>query len=201
MDRRTSTIDDTTASGTYTNRLIELESAWWKRLLHVQAPYHWNLRRVVRGAVLDVGCGVGRHLRALPKGSVGIDHNAESIRQCVSRGLRAFLPDDFKLSFAAPSFDTLLFSHVLEHMTFEAAVALVAEYLPYLKDAGRVVLITPQGRGFKSDPTHVEPFELPKLKAVNARLGLKTIRQYSFPLPALFGEVFTHNEFVSVAEK
>jgi SAM-dependent methyltransferase len=188
-----------TASGRYTSRLVRLESVWWKRLLNVQAPYNWNLRRVVRGPVLDVGCGIGRHLGLLPKGSMGVDHNPESVRVCVDRGLTACLASE--LVSAPETFGTLLFSHVVEHMTFDSAVALVAEYLRYLRPGGRVLLITPQRKGFASDATHVEYFDLAKLRRLADRLKLTTTRQYSFPLPAAFGACFTHNEFHSVAEK
>ena len=51
---------DTTAQA-YTDRLAALEQARWKQLLDVQAPYRWNLRRLLgEHRVLDVGCGIGR---------------------------------------------------------------------------------------------------------------------------------------------
>ena len=40
----------------YTQRLEGLETVWWKKLLPVQAPYRWNLRRLKLGLVLERDC-------------------------------------------------------------------------------------------------------------------------------------------------
>ena len=34
-----------TESSEYADRLVDLQRVWWKRVLPVQAPYLWNLRR------------------------------------------------------------------------------------------------------------------------------------------------------------
>ena len=75
---------------TYTPSAREPRSGvWWKRLLNVQAPYQWNLRRQHLGRTLDIGCGIGRNLPSLPPGSLGVDHNATSIATARARGLHA----------------------------------------------------------------------------------------------------------------
>jgi len=33
----------------YTDELLAKQMAWWKRILDVQAPYRWNLRRLNPG--------------------------------------------------------------------------------------------------------------------------------------------------------
>jgi len=54
--------------------------------------YYW-LRNYFRGICLDVGCGVGRYLVLMPKGSVGIDlvppkiEGYNTIRHDLERGL------------------------------------------------------------------------------------------------------------------
>lgn len=57
-----------TAGAEYAERLSRLQNAWWKKALHVQAPYHADIRRQRLGATLDVGCGLGRMLEILPRG-------------------------------------------------------------------------------------------------------------------------------------
>jgi hypothetical protein len=63
------------------------------------------------------------------------------------------------------------------------------------------VLITPQLRGFHSDPTHVRFVDFDGQRRLLEALDLQVEAQYSFPLPAIAGRAFTHNEFVSRARK
>lgn len=185
----------------YTNRLAALESAGWKQALDVQRPYRWNLRRLDLGRTLDVGCGLGRNLSVLETGSAGIDHNSRTVEVARSRGLTAFTPEEFAASPSAQAghFDSLLFSHVIEHMDTASAEALVAAYLPYLRPAGTVVFICPQERGYASDATHVRFVDFDGLLQLAAASGLGVERRYSFPFPRAFGGIFPYNEFVVVA--
>jgi SAM-dependent methyltransferase len=187
----------------YTARLLGGRSVWWRRLLDVQAPYRWNLRRLRPGYALDIGCGVGRNLLHLEGHGVGIDHNSASVEVARKRGLHAFTPDEFEASsFNSPErFDSLLLAHVAEHMTKPEAVSLLRRYQPLLKAEGRVILIAPQESGFRSDPTHVEFMDFGALREVARDAGLKTIEEYSFPFPRVCGRFFRHNEFVSISEK
>ena len=185
----------------YTERLATLESAGWKRALDVQRPYRWNLRRLDLGRTLDVGCGLGRNLRVLAPGSVGIDHNGSSVELARSRGLRAFTPEEFGASAEARagSFDALLFSHVMEHMEESSAESLLATYLPYLRPGGSVAFICPQELGYARDATHVWFADFEALSDLAGRMGLAVERRISFPFPRALGRVFPHNEFVVVA--
>jgi SAM-dependent methyltransferase len=195
--------DRDTAGAAYTQRLTRLEGPRWKRLLDVQAPYRWNLRRLRLGHTLDVGCGLGRNLAHLGGDGVGVDHNATSVAVARSRGLTAYTVEEFLASpHARPgAFDALLAAHLLEHLPEAQAREVVASYLPYLRPDGQCVFITPQERGFASDPTHVRFVGFAEAAALAAELGLRVERRYSFPLPRLAGRVFTYNEFVTVARK
>ncbi|MDX6301564.1 MAG: hypothetical protein QOF53_2778 [Nocardioidaceae bacterium] len=192
-----------TESHEYANRLTTLESAWWKRLLHVQAPYRWNLRRQGLGVTLDVGCGVGRNLASLDPGSVGVDHNAESVRIARSRGHLAFTVDQFLASeHARPDFyDAILLAHVVEHMPADAATELLNLYLPFLRPGGKVLLICPQESGFASDDTHVTFTTGVDLMRLASDVGLAPDQWRSFPLPRWAGRAFRYNEFNVLATK
>ncbi|QNP72684.1 class I SAM-dependent methyltransferase [Streptomyces roseirectus] len=189
-----------TRSADYTKRLTRLETSGIKRLLPTQAPYRWNLRRLKLGRVLDVGCGLGRNLLNCSPQSVGVDHNAHSVATCRERGLTAYTPDELA---EAPdcgpgSFDSLLCAHVLEHMDEALAVDVLAQYLPLVKPGGKVVLITPQEAGYKTDATHVRFVGFEELREHAETAKVAVARTYSFPFPRPVGKVFPYNEFVLV---
>ncbi len=192
-----------TAGAEYAERLRRLQNVWWKRLLNAQAPYRWNLRRLALGRTLDVGCGIGRNLAHLGPDGVGVDHNAASIALARQRGLTAYTVEEFFASpHAAPGgFDALLVAHVVEHMPEPEAREVVGMYLPCLRPGGRVLFITPQEKGYASDPTHVRFCGFPQVRALAGDLGLSVERQWSFPLPRWAGTAFTYNEFNVLARK
>jgi SAM-dependent methyltransferase len=195
--------DRATQKEAYAQRLQGLESVWWKRVLDVQRPYRRHLQSLSLGFVLDIGCGLGRNLQHLGGNGVGLDHNPASVAAARARGLQAFLPDQFRASsFAQPGrFDALLLSHVAEHMRFAEAQALLADHLGFLRSGGRVLLITPQELGFRSDPTHVAFFDLDSLARLAQAVGLQVDKRYSFPFPRVAGRLFKYNEFVLLARK
>jgi SAM-dependent methyltransferase len=194
-------VDDSTSGEWYADRLADRESVWWKRLLDVQAPYRWNLRRQHLGRTLDVGCGLGRNLRSLPSGSVGVDHNQTAVEECRRRGLVAFTVDEWESEGrdAQGTFDALLLAHVVEHLDDPAS--LLRSYLPSIRSGGTVFMICPQERGYASDPTHVRFSDGAYLEGLARECGLRPQRTRSFPFPRIAGRVFTYNEFCLRADK
>lgn len=191
-----------TRSEAYADRLQQLSGARWKRCFDVQRPYRWNLRRLALGRTLEIGCGIGRNLASLGPAAVGIDHNAHAVEIARSLGFRAFTRDAFLASpDAAQSFDALLFAHVLEHMTRADASRLVSQWLPHLRPGGKLLLITPQEAGFRSDPSHVEFLDFAALLGILADAGCAPLRAYSFPFPRFAGRVFPYNEFVALGQR
>ena len=190
-----------TDSPDYAERLRSKQTLWWKRMLHVQAPYHWNLRRQHLGRTLDLGCGIGRNLGVLPPGSVGVDHNAEAVALARSSGydaytVREFLDGDLAVPAA---FDGLLAAHVVEHMDRAEALRLLGDYLRFVRPGGLVFLVCPQERGYASDPTHVWFARDTDLLELVQTLGLEPERSYSFPFPRWTGKLFIYNEFCLTA--
>jgi SAM-dependent methyltransferase len=185
-----------TDTAAYADRLDEVQGARWKR--YAPNPYRWFLRHQRLGFTLDVGCGVGRGLDYLGGNGVGVDHNTEAVRRCRQRGFEAFTPDEFVTTpFAMPArFDAMLSAHVVEHLSPDDGGALLRTYLPYVRPGGRVLLITPQERGFGSDPTHVTFTDDDALAQLCTGAGLLVRRRRSFPLPRFAGRWFVYNEFI-----
>jgi SAM-dependent methyltransferase len=191
----------TTSGEDYTRRLQRLASSRWKQIFDVQAPYRWNIRRLGLGRTLDVGCGLGRNLAHLGGNGVGVDHNPTSVAHARAQGFEAHtVAEFFDSEHARPAaFDSLLAAHLLEHLPAERGHEVVSSYLPFVRPGGTVVFITPQERGYASDSTHVRFVGFAEAAEACRELGLTVSRQYSFPFPAVFGRVFTYNEFVTVA--
>jgi 2-polyprenyl-3-methyl-5-hydroxy-6-metoxy-1,4-benzoquinol methylase len=187
----------------YTKRLIKLQSVWWKRLLPVQAPYRYNVRRLRLGRTLDIGCGIGRLLVSLSRGSVGIDHNSDFVALVRSRGLVAYTTEEFAHAPEArsESFDSILLAHVIEHVEQSTADKILQTYLPYVRPGGSVHFITPQELGHASDPTHIHFTDFEALRALAERNDLTVVRTFSYPFPRRMGKIFKYNEFNVLARK
>lgn len=190
-----------TRDQTYANYLIENQSSVISVLL--QTPYRWHLKALNLGRTLDIGCGAGRNLRSLTRESVGIDHNAMLVASCVERGMNAFTTDAFlsRKGEYFGAFDSILLSHVAEHMTVEQFTGLAREYSQFLKSGGRIFIICPQEKGYESDSTHVVFMTFELISKALTDAGFKIQRRYSFPFPRFVGKFFRNNEFVVVAKK
>jgi 2-polyprenyl-3-methyl-5-hydroxy-6-metoxy-1,4-benzoquinol methylase len=105
------------------------------------------------------------------------------------------VPEDFQLSDRG-LFDSLLLSHVLEHMDEDAGVSLISSYLRSLRPSGKIVVITPQAAGQRSDPTHVRLIGEHEVSRLFSRLGVEVESARSFPFPRPVGRFFTYNETV-----
>jgi len=203
-----------TADAEYAARLEGEVARGLRRWIDFQRPYRWNIGRLDPGRTLDVGCGVGRHLLSLPPGSMGVDLSEHAVARARARGANARTMDEF-FSNPGESFDTILLSHVLEHMTFEQGREVLGMYLPHLKGNGRVIAICPQEKGHWAPPpgdrpeytdidsgrAHVTFLDATALRSMLEDAGLTVERAYSFPFPRPFGNVFRHNETVVVGRK
>ncbi len=192
------------SSDDYSNRLIRLQTARWKRWLNVQAPYRWHIRRIAQGKTLEIGCGIGRNLSHLEGNAIGIDNDPACVAEARRLGLNAFQPNAFaEHAKQHPNllFDNLLFSHVLEHMPSNEAVDLIAEYKKSLKPNGRIIIITPQEVGYSSDKTHVNFLDFSGIQSIAKKTEFTIEKQYSFPFPRWAGKIFLYNEFISILKK
>ncbi|MEP7333705.1 MAG: class I SAM-dependent methyltransferase [Terracoccus sp.] len=196
-------MSDGTQDSSYAERLQKKQGVWWKQILPVQLPYRLNLKRQKLGRTLDIGCGIGRNLAALPAGSLGVDHNGLAIEMARRDGLQAMTVEEFEGSEQARegSFDGFLVAHVLEHMTEAEGRDLLTSYLPYLRPGGSVFVVCPQEVGYRSDPTHVSFTTDADISRICRDVGLTPVKAYSFPFPRPVGKLFIYNEFCVLATK
>ncbi|GMV51246.1 MAG: Ubiquinone biosynthesis O-methyltransferase [Nitrospirae bacterium] len=124
----------------------------WLRRLLLWPEYLWRRWRgrgllpwVGRGRALDVGCGSGSNLVTLQEQGwevSGVDASAVAVAQARSRfGDRVRQGDLLSMAYADRSFDTVLFSHVLEHL--HGPLPLLKEVWRILDWGGRVVILCP----------------------------------------------------------
>ncbi|WP_372382093.1 class I SAM-dependent methyltransferase [Xanthomonas sp. NCPPB 1068] len=160
------------------------------------------MRRIFpKGCILDVGCGFGRLLKVLPPGSVGVDHNIDMVGAARLRGLDVVDTTAFGQRFHASGacFDGLLCAHMVEHLTAQQGHEILSGYLTKLRPGSKVLLITPQARGYRADPTHLSYYNLAALMEFADRLGLQEIEGISYPFPEWAGSWFTYNENIVTA--
>lgn len=195
--------DEIPYNKTYTSYLVDMQTAWWKRLLNVQLPYRWLIKRQSLGRTLDIGCGIGRYLAILNSESVGVDPNESSVEFVRDKGLKAYTPEQLlKSPDAKPeSFDSFLVAHVAEHLGVEGTISMLEEYIHLLKPGGRVMLQTPQEIAYRWDSTHVEFIDFEKHRQIAKRLDLTEIKAFSFPLPRFMGKIIPHVEFNFICQK
>lgn len=191
---------DSTEVLEYTNRLRDIQLKGWKQFVGPLNPYRWHINKLLGLRNLEVGCGIGRILKFSPKNIVGVDHNKESVLFCRWQGLDAYTSEEFHELSKPSTYDTLILSHVLEHLTKAEMQDLILEYKPYLSESVRIVVITPQECGFESDASHVQFCDFSVHQCLFKDLGIKLKVQYSFPFPRFMGKLFIYNEFVSVGQ-
>jgi SAM-dependent methyltransferase len=191
-----------TQNDNYAARLIRLQSVKWKEMLRPFDPYGWQTKLICKGNVLEVGSGIGRNLRSLRGRSLGIDHNESAVVFANKKGLKSLTSEQFfsQSENWTQKFDTLLLSHVLEHIDQETQDQIFVQYLPYLKPKARVVIICPQEVGFDSDSTHIRWVDENLLVNLLISLRCSNIRVSSFPFPRPFGKKFVYNQFVAVGQ-
>lgn len=132
---------------------------------------------VGQGRALDVGCGAGNNLVALQElgwDVSGVDASEVAVAQARARfGERVRLGDLASMHYPDRTFDTVLFSHVLEHL--HGPVSLLKEVWRILDWDGRVVILCPNAGGLEAKlfGRWWFPWELPATSSIMKRRRLR----------------------------
>lgn len=179
----------------------QLRRNWLRR--QVRRVYLASAARKLTGPTLDFGCGIGELLRRLPAGSMGVEYNPASVAFCRKQGLDVVQYDGFadgwRLSTlpAGRKFESLVISHVLEHLEQPADVLRHLLSAAAARGVERVLVIVPGRAGYRIDPTHVTFVDAQKLKQsrVLAGTGFEVAGDEYFPCNwRRIGDWFPHNE-------
>jgi len=111
--------------------------------------------------ILDVGCGYGRNLELLRQfgftNLTGVDINRDLVEQASARGFSCFLPE--QIGEGNGEYGLLLMSHIVEHFEFTDLRMFIENYLRFLCDGGKLVIVTPLfHNNFYNDFDHVKPY-------------------------------------------
>ena len=102
---------------------------------------------LLRGYVLDIGCGTGAYLEEYSGPSLGIDALISNVKICNEKGIRAIVADA-NTFVSNDTFDTVLLSHILEHLDQPQVV--IKNAIRNTKPGGRIIIILPCLQGFIS---------------------------------------------------
>lgn len=149
-------------------------------------------------SILDLGCGRGEWLELLRENGMeasGVDRNDRMVECCRSRGFQVTQSDALPYLRTLPdaSLGAVTSFHMVEHLPFEATLALVDECLRVLRSGGILILETPNPQNilvgayaFYFDPSHVKPLPSPMLRFfVEARGFCNVYVQDLHPYPEL----------------
>ncbi|HEX7738710.1 MAG TPA: class I SAM-dependent methyltransferase [Marmoricola sp.] len=126
------------------------ERHWWYAAR--RSMVRRELRDLMPGRALDVGCGMGGNtavLRALGWHAVGLDYSPAALHAAQARGLTLVRGDAHRLPFADGSFDLVMSTDAWEHLDDHDAVA--AEAHRVLRPEGTLFVAVPAGMELWSD--------------------------------------------------
>lgn len=137
--------------------------------------------------VIDLGCGRGEWLELLAENEIaarGVENNALQVRYCTDRGLDVAEQDMFVYLQGLPdeSAGAITGFHIIEHVSFNALVALLNEVLRVLRPGGVAIFETPNPENvvvgsnyFYLDPTHRHPLPTELMEFLFENRGFQNV--------------------------
>jgi SAM-dependent methyltransferase len=137
--------------------------------------------------LIDIGCGRGEWLELLVENGIqarGVDSNKLQSQQCRARSLDVTNEDlfDYLRSVPDESAGAVTGFHIIEHLSFNALIALLNEAIRVLRPGGVVIFETPNPENivvgsnyFYIDPTHRHPLPIELMEFLFKNRGLAEV--------------------------
>lgn len=171
--------------------------------LQVYLPYLSAFSGDASAHMVDVGCGRGEWLSLLQQHGfygIGIDLNPVMVDTCHSHGLQAQYADAIAYLCQQPEGSLALVTgfHIIEHLPFEALLALFDAALRALRPDGLIIFETPNPENlrvgacnFYTDPTHRNPIVPDVARFIARQRGFaraELLRLHPYPESYLLAE-------------
>jgi len=157
-----------------------------------------KLNALLKGNVLDFGCGIGGFLKFRPN-TIGVDINPLNIGYCKSQGLKAeLLEEGGCIPFEDNSFSGVVMDNVIEHIHAREIDQVIDEIIRVLRPDGTVVAGVPGIKGYYSDPDHKVFYTEDNLVVLFDNHGLKVRKSFRMPLNWRFLERYMNQYCVYV---
>lgn len=117
------------------------------------------------GEIVDLGCGVGEFLsycKDKNRAAIGVDSNEFLIDICIKKGFKAIVDDVTNPVNLKDKIKNAICDNVLEHLTINESDSFFKNLKNIMETEGTLIVIVPDKRGYKNDPTH-KTFVEPKL--------------------------------------
>jgi trans-aconitate methyltransferase len=137
------------------------------------------------GLIYDIGCGLGAFLEYCKKRNLparGFDSNPQLVERCQKKGFAATLEDIVRPKGDYQPAPNLICDNVLEHLTLDEIDAFFSNVKRYWAQGGVLLVIVPNRRGYKSDPTHKTFVDEKMIRQIALKHQLTLVRQYRHPI-------------------
>ncbi len=156
--------------------------------------------------VLDLGCGRGEWLELLGEKGIkasGVDTNEVMVELCAGFSLEASKANalEYMRSLPPSSLSAVTGFHILEHMPFKNAVAVLDESFRVIKSGGIIIFETPNPENlmvgactFYIDPSHIKPLVPATMEFIAEDRGFINVTVKRMNKYSDFHEVAEENE-------
>ncbi len=179
----------------YSRHEFAKDRTWNREILAEQVGFFSGCRKV-----LDLACGSGIFLELLAERGIpalGVERNQEVVEWVRAQGWEVIQQDVLRfLEQSQETYDGILCSHFLEHLSFADVLRLFELLVSRLESQGTVVFILPNPEsirmhlfGFWRDPEHVRFYHPELIEAVCQHYGLQVVhtnrQEEPFAIPPL----------------